>query len=204
MERRTSVVTAERFKQGFTYDDFIAQINVNKDRFEQYYETAKDALSPDDSGFFKQAVQKRDGPARVLVLGEDWCPDVYRGMPVIARIAESSGMEMRVFPRDANLDIMNEFLNRGEHQSIPTVVFFTAGQEYFCHWIERPDQANKEMAEIGEQLEAEMAGQDEQTIRRARRERVNARFPEWQKATVRELRDMLYQGLVALTLRPGG
>lgn len=195
MTSKTSVVTPERFKQGFTYHDFIAQIKVNKDRFEQYYETAKDAISQNDIRFFKQAVQKQGGVARVLVLGEDWCPDVYRGMPLIARIAESSGMEMRVFPRDANLDIMNEFLNRGEHMSIPTMVFYTGNQEYLCQWIERPDQANKETAEINQQIAREMAGKDEQEVRRARRDLVNPRFPAWQKATVRELRDLLAQTL---------
>jgi thiol-disulfide isomerase/thioredoxin len=197
MTSKTSVVTPERFKQGFTYPDFIAQIKVNKDRFEQYYETAKDVISPSDVRFFKQAVQKQGGVARVLVLGEDWCPDVYRGMPVIARIAESSGMEMRVFPRDANVDIMSEFLNRGEHQSIPTVVFYTGDQKYICHWIERPAQAHKETAEINQQLEREMAGKDEQEIRPVRRGLVNARFPDWQKATVKEIRDLLAQTLGA-------
>ena len=104
MTEKTSVVTAERFKQGLTYQDFIGQIKVNKNRFEQNDETAKDAVSEEDVAFFKEAVSK--GAARVLVLGEDWCPDVYRGMPLIARVSEVSGIEMRVFPRDTNLDIM--------------------------------------------------------------------------------------------------
>jgi len=195
MAEKTSVVTTERFKQGFTYHDYIAQINVNKDRFEQYCQTAKDALTSDDVAFFIQAVQRTGGAARVLVLGEDWCPDVYRGMPLIARIAEATGLEMRVFPRDANLDIMDQFLNRGEHRSIVTAVFYTADQDYLCHWIERPALAYSEMAEITQQVEKEMAGQDEETARRTRRDRMNARFPEWQKATVKELRELLSQTL---------
>ena len=193
MAQKTTVVTADRFKQGFTYRDFIAQIKVNQDRFAQYYDTATHALTRGDTAFFKKAVQK--GCSRVLVLGEDWCPDVYRGMPLIGRISEVSGMEMRVFPRDANLDIADEFLNRGEFRSIPTVVFYTADQEYLFHWIERPALANKETAEINQAIEREMAGQDEQVVRQARRERVNARFPDWQKATVRELRELLGQKL---------
>ena len=193
MTEKISVVTPERFKQGLTYQEFIGQINVNKDRFAQSDETAKDAVSEEDVAFLKQAVQK--GATRVLVLGEDWCPDVYRGMPLIARVSEVSGMEMRVFPRDANLDIMNEFLNHGEHQSIPTVVFYTADQEYLFHWIERPALANQETAEITQDIESTMAGKDEQDIRRARRERVNARFPDWQKETVREIRELLGQKL---------
>ena len=193
MADKTTVVTPERYEKGISYRDFMTQIKVNQDRFAQYYETATSAVTEEDAAFFKQAVKK--GAARVLVLGEDWCPDVYRGMPVIARIADISGMEMRVFPRDANLDIMDEFLNRGESRSIPTMVFYTADQEYLCHWIERPALANKETAEINAQLEREMANQDEQAVRQARRERVSARYPDWQKETVRELRSMLGEKL---------
>ena len=189
MDKKVSVVTPERFKQGLSFTGFLDQAKVNKDRFEEYYQTAKAALTRADARFFKEACDK--GAARVLVLGEDWCPDVYRGMPVIARIAEASGMELRVFPRDANLDIMNEFLNQGQFQSIPTVVFYTSDQEYLCHWIERPQQARDEMAQINQEIEREMVGKDENEIRQARRDRTNARFPAWQKATIKEIRDML-------------
>jgi len=104
-------------------------------------------------------------------------------------------MEMRVFPRDVNLDIADEFLNNGEFRSIPTAVFFNADQEYLGHWIERPALAHKETAEINQAIEREMAGQDEQVVREARRERINARFPDWQKDTVRELRELLGEKL---------
>lgn len=195
MDKKVSVVTPERFKQGLSYTGFLDQAKVNKDRFAQSYQTARAALAPENARFFKEAREK--GVARVLVLGEDWCPDVYRGMPVIARIAEASGMELRVFPRDANLDIMNEFLNHGQHQSIPTVVFYTSDQEYLCHWIERPRQAQDEMAQINEEIEREMAGKDANEIRQARRDRTNARFQAWQEATVKEIRDMLSSKLEA-------
>ena len=59
---------------------------------------------------------------------------------MVARIAEAGGMDMKVFPRDANTDIMDEFLKNGEFQSIPTVVFYTKDYNYLFHWIERPAQ----------------------------------------------------------------
>ena len=138
MAEQTSVVTPERYGQGFTYPDYIAQINVNKDMFEKYTETAADSMTADDVAFFTKAASMEGGAARMMVIGEDWCPDVYRGMPVFNRVAESAGMELRVFPRDEHLDIMDEFLNRGEFRSIPTAVFYTKDGDYLCHWIERP------------------------------------------------------------------
>ncbi len=71
----------------------------------------------------------------------------------MARIAEAAGIELRVFPRDDNLDIMNEFLNHGESQSIPTFVFYTSDHRYIAHWIERPVKANAEMGEVMKRYE---------------------------------------------------
>ena len=189
----TSVVTPERFSQGFSYPDYLAQIKVNQDRFAQFYETASKAVSDDDASFFKKAVE--NGCSRVMVIGEDWCPDVYRGMPIIGRIAEVSGMDMKVFPRDENLDIMDEFLKNGEFRSIPVFVFYNADQGYLCHWIERPETVTKEMGELNAAIDKETEGQDEAAVRNVRRERTNAKFPDWQKESVQDIRALLSRTL---------
>ena len=191
MTSKESVVTPERFAQGYSYQDYISQINVNKDRFEQYYETALTAITEEDAKAFTNIAARDGGAARVLVLGEDWCPDVYRGMPMVARIAEAGGMDMKVFPRDANTDIMDEFLKNGEFQSIPTVVFYTKDYRYLCHWIERPAQVTEEMGAINRQVDEEMKGQDEQAIRRTRRDRINSKFPDWQRDSIKDIRQLL-------------
>ena len=110
---------------------------------------------------------------------------------MVARIAEAGGIELKIFPRDANLDIMDEFLKNGEFQSIPTVVFYTEDYKYLCHWIERPAQVTEEMGAINRQIDAEMEGQDEQAIRRARREKINSKFPDWQRESVKDIRNLL-------------
>ncbi|MBI2935986.1 MAG: thioredoxin family protein, partial [Chloroflexi bacterium] len=189
MAQKVSVVTPARFASGFTYPDYIAQIKVNKELFQRYYESAH--LSTEDAAFFLKAVKSPSGPAKVLVLGEDWCPDVYRGMPVMARIAEASGMEMRVFPRDQHLDIMNEFLKEGKYQSIPTAVFYTRDHKYICHWIERPAVANQEQAEIEKAIRAENPNITDQEFAAQRRARSGARAADWQQATVAEIVDSL-------------
>ena len=189
MRDTVSSVTAERFGSGFTYAEYIAQINVNKDRFEQFYEMGE--ISQEDIKFFQEAVSAPSGSTKMLVLGEDWCPDVYRGMPVMARLAEASGMEMRVFPRDQHLDIMDEFLKEGEFRSIPVVVFYTAEQDYLGHWIERPKSANVERDQIEADVKAEMAGSEEEEIRSTIRERTRARQGAWQQASVQEVRELL-------------
>jgi thiol-disulfide isomerase/thioredoxin len=193
MGQQTTVVTPQRFAQGLTYEGFLAQAKVNLDQFRKWYDAF--TPSPDDLAFFRRALAHPRGPAKVLALGEDWCPDVYRGLPVMVKVAEAVGMEVRIFPRDQNLDIMDQFLYQGKYRSIPTFVFYTRGMEYLCHWIERPALANKEMAEVTEQVKREMPHASEEEVRAERRKRLLSRWPVWQQETVREIRELIARTL---------
>jgi hypothetical protein len=193
MARQTSLVTVERFDQGFTYTDYIDQIKVNKARFQEFYDKFK--ITPEETIKLRALSQRADGPARMLVLGEDWCGDVVRGMPVLARVAEVGGLEMRVFPRDQNQDIMNEFLKNGEWMSIPVAVFYTQDHRYICHWIERPEIADREIHEIEEAIRAEHPQISDQDFGRERRARTGARAGEWQRASVTEIIELLNRSL---------
>ena len=109
MTDRTSVVTTERFDSGYNYEEYVDQaVKVNKDWFTQLYDDFQ--IDPEDASFFKEVSARPDGPAKMMVIGEDWCPDVYRGMPTVARIAEAGGMDMRIFPKR---------LPQGHHGRIP-------------------------------------------------------------------------------------
>jgi thiol-disulfide isomerase/thioredoxin len=191
--RETSVVTPQRFEQGFTYADYIAQIKVNKARFEEFYNNFQ--VKPEEADTLKKLSQRPDGPTRMLVLGEDWCGDVVRGLPVLARIAEATGLEMRVFPRDEHHDIMNEFLKNGQWMSIPTAVFYTRDHQYICHWIERPEIADREMKAIEEAIRKENPDINDQEFGRERRTRTAARAADWQRASVTEIIDLLNKSL---------
>jgi hypothetical protein len=189
----SSVVTAERYTTGFTYQDYIKQVKVNKEQFQSFYTSAQ--LSTDDIEFFRKAAQTPNGIAKILVLGEDWCPDVLRGLPVAVRIAEAAGLELRIFPRDKNPDIMNEFLNQGKFMSIPVIVFYTKDLKHICHWIERSADANREMAEIREQIQKEKPSASQQEFMATLRERMAGKQSEWQKSSIVEMRRMLAEKL---------
>ena len=114
-----------------------------------------------------------------------------RGLPVLARLAEAAGLETRIFPRDQNLDIMDEFLKLELYQSIPVAVFYTRDHQYIAHWIERPAAAEREMAEIEAAIRAEKPGLADQEFGLERRARTGARARDWQQATIDELKDLL-------------
>lgn len=106
----------------------------------------------------------------------------------MAKIAEAAGMELRIFPRDKNTDIMNLYLNQGKHMSIPVFVFLDKDMGYLCHWIERPAAANKFMAELNAELAQKNLPQEERM--REMRRRMTPLWESWRQETAKELRDL--------------
>ena len=180
-----SVVTPERFGQGMTYAEYMDSIKVNKARFEEYY--ASVSLGAGAAAALRELAGADGGPARMMVIGEDWCGDVVRELPALARVAEAAGLELRIFPRDENHDIMNEFLKEGKYMSIPVAVFYDQGHQYIGHWIERSAAANREQGEIEAAIRSENPDISDQDFGRQRRARTSAKAAEWQQATVEEL-----------------
>ena len=193
MARETSVVTPQRFSEGFSYSAYIDQIKVNKARFEEFYNNFK--VAPEDAQALKELAGRPNGPAKMLVLGEDWCGDVIRGLPVLAHVAGVAGLEMSIFPRDQHQDIMNEFLKNGQWMSIPTAVFYTKDHRYICHWIERPASAERQIEEIEKAIRAENPDISDQDFGRERRERTAARAGDWMQDTVTELKELLAESI---------
>ena len=191
MPQPTSVVTPQRFAQGMTFPQYMDTIKVNKARFEEYYAGA--ALPSEQAAALRELSGAAGGPARMLVIGEDWCGDVVRELPVLARVAEAAGLELRIFPRDENHDIMNEYLKEGKYMSIPVAVFYDQGHDYICHWIERSQTANREQGEIEAAIRSETPDITDQDFGRQRRARTAARATDWQQATVAELVALLQE-----------
>ncbi len=135
-------VTKERFDQGLTYEQYIDQITQNKERFIENYENA--TFTPDALAHFSNLPE----PLNVLVIGEDWCGDVVAGLPVLAKLAGQTDdkLTVRVFLRDQNEDLMNQYLKEGQFKSIPVVVFFDQQMHELGHFIERPAAQTEESA----------------------------------------------------------
>lgn len=90
------------------------------------------------------------GPAKMLVVSEEWSSDCRRDVPTLARIAEVTGMELRIFTRDGQrydetseliADVIEAFRNHKDGQSwlsIPLCVFYTSDLNYLWHYTEYP------------------------------------------------------------------
>jgi hypothetical protein len=202
-------VTRERFNQGMTYDEFKSWMPNNRNRIEGY--ESKVQLDPKDVAFFKDLRH----PLDVVVTGADWCYDVLTNLPVLARLAQESGkLNLRIFERDENPDIRDQFLN-GEYQSIPVFAFFDENFNEIGHWIERP----KSVTQLRAQKRREVYGTDpafgsadgavdqlpedvRARLQRAQQE-TREETVQWANSeVVRELHELVESGLMAGAGRP--
>ena len=134
-------VDRARWDKGITYEEFKAAMTRNQERFAE--NETRVALDPETVRTFKSLPK----PLRVLVLAEDWCGDVVANLPILGRLAnEVPTLDVRIFLRDQNLDLMERWLNQGKYQSIPVFVFFDENFRELGHWIERPASVTERRA----------------------------------------------------------
>ena len=209
MNRKSTAVTPERFAQGMTFDQYVTWIGTPENLaregsnaeprrdfsafFRSAYDTAR--LHQPQIDAIRWLAAQPGGPAKILAISEEWSSDCRRDVPMLARLAEAGGLELRIFRRDgqkfsashrptlaeapdSNADLMAEFLKTSKGQtwqSIPVAAFFTKDLEYLYHYTEFPAIYEKDRIVYGH-IRVPRAGETpEQT-----RERVNKEFPALQ------------------------
>ena len=187
-------ISAERFATGMTFPEYVAQMRENQDRFLQTAEAFD--LAPEDQA----RICAIAAPLNVLVLTEDWCGDALTYLPVLARVmACAPHWNVRVFNRDANPDLADQYLNGGQWRSVPVVVFYDAEMRELGRFIERPALANADRQRVIDTIAREepvvragfpyQAQSDVAKLLLADplRELRAARKPAWQQAVIEEL-----------------
>ena len=163
------MVTKQRFAQGMTFQQYLDQMTTNKDKFLETM--AATHVTPQDRAVFADRREKLN----VLVLTEDWCGDALTNFPVLARMVEGApNVEMRVFLRDQNPDLMDQYLNRGLFRSIPVFVFFDADMKEVARFVERPPKITEYMEQKQLELRRQLRAQHGDEWRRSAAEEIRA------------------------------
>jgi hypothetical protein len=234
-----SVVTAERFAKGRTFEEYAKYVgsaeNLAREAFGSYLADggAVGTSRKDNSAVFrdryarlrladhqvaaiKWLAAQPGGPARILMISEDWSSDCRRDVPMMARFAEAGGLELRIFNRDGkkilgarrpdpaahpdgNHDIMLEFLNAkdgGEWASVPVVAIYTKDFQELHRYIEYPAIYHKDRIRNHQQA-ARPGESPEQARERGMREfaamQASPFFDLWAAAAVDEILSALYE-----------
>jgi Thioredoxin len=127
------VITKERFAEGLTLEQYLGRMRMNRDRFQQALETA--TVGPEQAS----VLDRLGRPTRLLVITEDWCGTSLAYVPGVAKLVTGRPeIEMRIFLRDENPDVMDQFLKRGLYRSIPVFAFFDDDMNELARFIEQP------------------------------------------------------------------
>jgi hypothetical protein len=143
-------LTRERLESGYTYDEYRKLVQKHQGLWDGVYEHIK---LPKDAVL---RVKELPGRRLVAVLAEDWCGDAASLVPILAKLADAAPemVELRVFERDKNLDIMDRYLSHGG-RAIPVAIVFDEEMRQLGSWGSRPAPAQ---ALFREKLRAFRAG----------------------------------------------
>jgi thioredoxin family protein len=234
-----SVVTPERFAKGMTFDEYVKYVgspeNLAREGFASYHPDAGSIGGPrkDNSAVFRERYARTkladyqvaaikwlaaqpDGPAKIVVISEDWSSDCRRDVPVLQRLAEAGGLELRIFNRDgrkilsqrrpdparfpdANHDLMLEFMNDkngGQFASLPAVGIYTKDFRRLYRYVEYPAIYHKDQVR-GHMYKARPGESDEARKQRDAREFLTMQqspfFDLWASAGIDEILSALYE-----------
>jgi hypothetical protein len=241
-----SVVTPERFAKGRTFAEYVTYVggaeNLAREAFGgTYLPDGGSTAGPrkDNSAIFRERYAKArltesqvaaikwlaaqpNGPAKLLVISEDWSSDCRRDVPMLARLAETGGLEMRIFNRDGkkilaarrpdpaaypdgNHDLMLKFLKkdaRGEWASLPVAVVCTSDLQELHRYIEFPAIYHKD--DIRGHMQAPRAGEGAEQARTRYADEFLALqnspfFDIWASAAVDEILTALHDRATGVT-----
>lgn len=143
-------ITAERFAQGMTFNEYMGQMGENKEKFTANYENFE--IRPED----RDSICNMGVPLNVMIITEDWCGDALTYVPVLGKLfACASDWDLRIFLRDQNLDLADQYLNQGKWRSVPVVVFYDREMRELGRFIERPAIVNRQRQEAIDRTAAE-------------------------------------------------
>jgi len=234
VDRTTTVVTPERYASGMTFEQYLRYVaspeNLRREGsggdprrdwsgwMRSWYHSLR--LSGAQTEAIRWLAAQPEGPRRILVLSEEWSSDCRRDVPMLKRLAEAGGLELRIFRRDgqrfgrsqrpslaeapdSNADLMAEFLNQKKGQtwqSIPVAVFYTGDLRYLYHYVEHPRIYDKDRLVYGHIRVPRPGETPEATRARVEREfaalQASPFFRIWASAAVDEILSALHERLV--------
>ena len=74
---------------------------------------------------------------KILIISEPWCGDASATVPAVSKFFEAAGNEVKIFLRDADKTLIDQFLTDGT-QSIPKVLILNEDLTLKNSWGPRP------------------------------------------------------------------
>lgn len=193
-------LTAAKFAQGMTTDQYIASIKVNQEPFRQIHAAAE--VPAEALDWFNGLAQ----PLNLAVFTADWCGDAMSTTPAILRLADATdNLRVSVFNRDDELELTNSFLPANRAGTVPVFVVLDAAMGEVARFIETArglvpsiDAMDEMAAQAASDAGAD--GERRRAMRGYRTAHRVAQAAEWSAVILNEFRQTVADGLA---LTPG-
>ena len=144
-----SVLTYNEFVNEFNRQISVSDINTLNDYDKSFYDYRKlnfqrssrleKTFIPTDET--KQLFSEINQQQKWIVITESWCGDSAQNLPVIAKLAQLSGLiDFKIVLRDSNLEFMDLHLTNGG-RAIPKLIVFDENDNKIFQWGPRPVEA---------------------------------------------------------------
>lgn len=124
----------KRFSAAMTFEEYLGVVDKNRDLWHGVHDRVR---LPED---LVDIARRVPGGWHLIALTEDWCGDAVNTLPVIARLADAAGWDLRVLSRDENPDLMDTHLTNGRSRSIPVVIVYDQNFNEVGWWGPRPGE----------------------------------------------------------------
>ena len=89
---------------------------------------------------------------KILIISEPWCGDASATVPAVSTFFEAAGIEVKVFLRDLDHSLIDQFQTNGT-QSIPKIIVINDEYSVKADWGPRPAPGNQLLKKFKENPE---------------------------------------------------
>ena len=186
-------LSADKFNQGLSPQDYIQQMKVNKLPFEEIYRSIE---IPDDVLNYFDGLSD---PVNLAVFHAEWCGDAVSTTPAILRLAETSPkINVQVFNRDEEVDLTNTFVPEHRANTVPVFVVFDQEMGEIARFIETAKGLVPQIDSMDEAIANEVANEGDNARNVARGKRTAYRVAhagDWGEVILNEFKQVVSDGL---------
>ncbi len=176
--------------RALNFEQYLDGADMNVPTMKRNFEDVK--LNEEDGRYFSGLSERlAKGAVKVLVLSESWCGDCVENLPILCKLEYLYRfMQVLIFPRDRNLDIMDQYLTEGV-RVIPVFVFFDEQNREIGRFVERPKGAHAFMERTRTALSGLSPEERERGMYKARSELRREYKNSLRDETISEIKEIL-------------
>lgn len=125
------------------FQEWLAGLPAHREEFERHFNVYEPV--EDDLGRMERAIEFVGGSLRALIVTDPTTGDDWRGVAVMAKVAELTDLEISIVPAEGNEDLVESRTNNYGESGTPTIVFLDGSGAELGHLSHRPDQVEMDI-----------------------------------------------------------